>query len=96
MFSVCSGAHVFLYFLLARDKRQLDVLLPEAVRLFIVGSSGLVDVKSEVLQGTWFFHSSVLLNNSVPSAFLDVIEADKCLVNTLFNSSAMRQTFEYV
>lgn len=60
--------------ILARDKRQLDVLLPEAVRLFIVGSSGLVDVKSEVLQ--------------------DVIEADKCLVNTLFNSSAMRQTFE--
>ncbi|KIH63815.1 hypothetical protein ANCDUO_05878 [Ancylostoma duodenale] len=33
--------------------------------------------------------------SSTPSAVLkDVIEADKCLVNTLFNSAQMRQTFE--
>ncbi|KAK6030208.1 hypothetical protein OSTOST_03670 [Ostertagia ostertagi] len=60
--------------ILARDKRQLDVLLTEAVRSFIIRASGHSDTNSEVLQ--------------------DVIEADKCLVNTLFNSSVMRHTFE--
>ncbi|KAK6040052.1 hypothetical protein COOONC_22440 [Cooperia oncophora] len=60
--------------ILARDKRQLDVLLTEPVRRFIIRASGHTEAKSEVLQ--------------------DVIEADKCLVNTLFNSSVMRQSFE--
>uniref|UniRef100_A0A7I4YMC0 Synembryn n=1 Tax=Haemonchus contortus TaxID=6289 RepID=A0A7I4YMC0_HAECO len=60
--------------ILARDKRQLDVLLTEKVRHFIICASGHSEEKSEDLQV--------------------VTEADKCLVNTLFNSSAMRQTFE--
>ncbi|KAJ1374549.1 hypothetical protein KIN20_037257 [Parelaphostrongylus tenuis] len=59
---------------LARDKRQLDLILTESVRLFIIRSSGLSESTTRVLQ--------------------DVIEADKCLINTLFNSTSMRTTFE--
>ncbi|VDL73832.1 unnamed protein product [Nippostrongylus brasiliensis] len=62
--------------ILARDKRQLDVLLTKPVREFILQASGLMDAGCEVVQ--------------------NVVEADKCLVNTLFNSATMRQTFEGV